>query len=57
MTRREVIAKLNDEEYALYIKKREAKRQKKWRRKMKKLKIPVASNLSRLQRIELRKAK
>jgi hypothetical protein len=53
MKMRTDLSALNDEDYLAYKRAFEAKKQKKWRRKMRKLGIPVASNMSVKQRKEL----
>jgi hypothetical protein len=44
------LSKLSDADYHEYKRKFNAKRQKKYRRKMKRLGIPIASNMSFAQR-------
>jgi hypothetical protein len=50
MRRRTDLSKLNNEDYRAYKRAYEAKRQRKYRRKMKKLGIRISSNLSVNQR-------
>jgi hypothetical protein len=49
------LSKLNDDEYRAYKRVYNAKRQRKYRRKMKKLGIDISSNMSINQRREARK--
>lgn len=54
MRRRTDLSKLDDDAYRAYKRAYNAKRQRKYRRKMRKLGIPISSNLSVNQRKALR---